>query len=52
MANASTARENQEPIKELSDSIIRMFEGMGFFFAAPKEKVEEISTSYLDKKKG
>ena len=47
MANTSTARENQEPIKELSDSVIRIFEGLGFFFP---EKAEETATKHLSKK--
>lgn len=42
----------QEQVKELSNSIIQMLEGMGFVFSVPKEKVEEISTNYLDEKKG
>lgn len=53
MANTSTShRKKQEQVKELSNSIIQMLEGMGFVFSVPKEKMEEISTNYLDKKKG
>lgn len=53
MTNTSTSRrKKQEQVKELSDSIVQILEGMGFVFSAPKEKVEEISTNYLDKKKG
>lgn len=53
MTNAfSTRRQNKDKTKELSNSIIQMLEGMGFVFSVPNEKVEEISTNYLDKKKG
>lgn len=53
MTNTSTSRrKKQEQVKELSNSIIQMLEGMGFVFSVPNEKVEEISTNYLDKKKG
>lgn len=53
MTNTSTSRRRkQEQVKELSNSIIQMLEGMGFVFSVPNEKVEEISTNYLDKKKG
>lgn len=50
MDNTSTARKKQDQVKELSDSIIQMLEGMGFVFSVPEKKVEEISTNYLDKK--
>ena len=53
MTNTSTSlRKKQEQVKELSNSIIQILEGMGFVFSVPKEEVEEISTNSLDKKKG
>lgn len=30
MGNTSTARKEQDQVKELSDSVIRIFEGLGF----------------------
>lgn len=50
MTKTSAARVKQEQVKELSDSIIQMLEGMGFVFSVPEKKVEEISTNYLNKK--
>lgn len=47
MTNTSTVHENQDQVKELSDSIIRIFEGLGFFFP---EKAEETATKHLSKK--
>ena len=47
MGNTSTARKEQVQVKELSDSVIRIFEGLGFFFP---EKAEETATKHLNKK--
>lgn len=47
MTNTSIAHKEQDQIKELSDSVIRIFEGLGFFFP---EKAEETATKHLSKK--
>ena len=47
MGNTSTTHKEQDQVKELSDSVIRIFEGLGFFFP---EKVEETATKHLSKK--
>lgn len=50
MTNTPAARKNQDPIKEMSNSIIQILEGLGFVL--PKEEAEKVSTNYLNKKKG
>lgn len=52
MTNTSTSRrKKQEQVKELSNSIIQMLEGMGFVFSVPKEKRKKSLPTILTRRR-